>query len=162
MKLNKSTIDSLSKKLEQLKALEEAKAKAKAKTKAHILQKQDVNPKVELKDTKVGLIYRTSSFAYLYFLSLFALLFKRLPLTSRITSILYKSYGKTSFWSLLVFSRKAFIVFNALLGMYAIVKASGAYLIATTTTGINSITSSLMALAKTYLREAQEYYLEFN
>jgi len=160
MKLNKSTIESLSKKLDQLKALEEAKAKAKAKTKVTQLQQaiaQELktsptlaNQTVEIKDTKNGIFYRASSFTYLYFLSLFAFLFKKLPLTSRITTSLYNAYGKTSFWSLLVLSRKAFVIFNALLGMYAVVKASGAFLIASATTGINSYISSLTAVGKTY------------
>lgn len=66
-----------------------------------------------------------SSFIYMYLFSWIAFLANKLPFTSKLTSMLKLYYGRTSIWRMLVLARKAFIVFNAIIGVIAVLKLTG-------------------------------------
>lgn len=64
--------------------------------------------------------YSKSSFVHLYLLSWILFIANKIPILSRITTLLKLYYGKTSIWRILVWSRKAFVVFNAFLGVISV------------------------------------------
>ena len=72
---------------------------------------------------------------------------KRLPLLGMIGKILYYFLGKTSIWSLLVLSRKAFITLNALIGVFFVFKLTGI--------DITTILQNYSFLGNTYLELLQ-------
>lgn len=49
----------------------------------------------------------------------------KIPVLSKIIGTLAKWYGKTTIWKLLVSFRKLFVIFNALLGILAVIKITG-------------------------------------
>ena len=72
---------------------------------------------------------------------------KKLPLLGMIGKILHYYLGKTSIWSLLVLSRKAFITLNAIIGVFFILKMTGL--------DITTILSNYSILGNTYLEILQ-------
>ena len=72
---------------------------------------------------------------------------KRLPLLGMIGKILYYYLGKTSIWSLLVLSRKAFITINAIIGVFFVFKLTGV--------DITTILQNYSFLGNTYLEILQ-------
>ena len=85
----------------------------------------------------------TRGFLGLQFASLALYFAKRLPLLGMIGRILKYYLGKTSFWSLLVLSRKAFITINAVLGVFFVLKLTGM--------DITTVLSNYSLLGNTYL-----------
>ena len=49
----------------------------------------------------------------------------KIPGVSKLTKVMKLWYGRTTWWKILVQVRKAFIVFNALIGLYAVIKITG-------------------------------------
>ena len=49
----------------------------------------------------------------------------KLPLVSKLIKLLSVWYGRTNWWKLLVNLRKAFVILNALIGVYATYKLTG-------------------------------------
>ena len=72
---------------------------------------------------------------------------KRLPLLGMLAKILKYYFGKTSFWGLLVLSRKAFITINAIIGVFFIFKILGL--------DVATILSNYTILGNTYLEILQ-------
>ena len=72
---------------------------------------------------------------------------KRLPILAMIGKILKYYLGKTSFWSILVLSRKAFITFNAILGVLFVLKLTGL--------DITTVLANYSILGTTYLELLQ-------
>ena len=46
----------------------------------------------------------------------------KIPILSKIVNILQLWYGRTTWWQILIYIRKGFIVLNALIGLYATFK----------------------------------------
>ena len=72
---------------------------------------------------------------------------KKLPILGFVGKILHYYFGKTSFWSILVLSRKAFITLNAIIGVFFILKLTGL--------DITTILSNYSILGNTYLEILQ-------
>jgi len=66
-----------------------------------------------------------SSLIILYILSWIGFLANKLPILSKLSPILKKMLGKTPFWTSLIFMRKGFVIFNALIAMYGLMKLTG-------------------------------------
>lgn len=66
-----------------------------------------------------------SSFAYMYVLSWILFLANKLPFLAKIAGLLRLYYGRTSFWRMIIIARKLFIVLNAIIGVYAVLKLTG-------------------------------------
>jgi len=69
--------------------------------------------------------YLSSSFGLFYLFSWVLYFINKIPLLKYLMPILEKVIGKTSVWALLTIFRKAFISFNALIGLYLVIKTTG-------------------------------------
>lgn len=81
-------------------------------------------PTIDVKST-VTVNPLKSSLIVLYLLSLVSFVSHKIPFLSKFIPILKKMAGKTPFWTLLILSRKVFVLFNALLAMYFVSKLAG-------------------------------------
>lgn len=88
------------------------------------------NKATDLKTNSTGKVqevtlHMRSSFMYMYALSWILFLANKIPFIAKIATLLRLYYGKTSFWRMLLISRKLFIAFNALVGVVAVLKCTG-------------------------------------
>lgn len=119
MKTNKKlTMKQLKDELELLK-----KVKANASTDAHGGVGHDI------KNSYINKMYMNSSLMMLWAFSWIIALIKRLPFISYLVGLLSIWYGKTTWWKILVkilsISRKTFVIFNALIGIYVVYNICG-------------------------------------
>jgi hypothetical protein len=78
----------------------------------------------ENKTTSIG-IERKSLLFFLSALSWLLLFINKLPIISKIHKLLKIYYGRTTLWMILVYTRKIFIIINAIIGVYAVFSMSG-------------------------------------
>ena len=77
------------------------------------------------KKSRIINLFKQSSMLHLWLISGILGYARKLPFLSKLFNILSLWYGKTTWWKLLGKLRKLFIVFNALIGVYAMFKAVG-------------------------------------
>jgi hypothetical protein len=92
----------------------------------NIQQQLDLLKNQPIKKAPKGTIQtKSSSLGYLYIISWLIFLSNKLPFINKLTKLLKIYYGRTTFWSILIIARKAFIIFNAIIGLYGVAKISG-------------------------------------
>jgi hypothetical protein len=75
--------------------------------------------------SKIINFFRQSSMLHLWLITAVLGYARKLPFLSKIVSFLSLWYGKSSWWNILGKIRKAFVVFNALIGILIMFKAVG-------------------------------------
>jgi hypothetical protein len=141
MKNNKLTLKSIQKELELLKA---TKAKEVSSLEGREQESKTSNAiGHDIKNSYINNLHMKSSMIYLYLVSWFLLFLNKVPYIKYIISILSLIYGRTTIWSILVRTRKFFIIINAVIGMYIVIK----------TVGINheTLLANFVALGNGYL-----------
>lgn len=108
---NKLTLKVLKQEIERLKAHKDSTIK------------KDIGH--DIKHSYINRLYTKSSALWLYLLTGVLGYAHRIPYIGRIVSLLSLWYGRTTIWKILVKIRKAFIVFNALIGVYIVFKSVG-------------------------------------
>ena len=103
-----------------------------------------------IKTSRIKNLYRQSSAFYLWLITGILGYANKLPIVRNIIGFLSLWYGRSTWWKILVALRKAFISFNAIIGMYMVYK----------TTGYNTDTflSCFYTMGQTY----GEIFLNFN
>jgi hypothetical protein len=77
-------------------------------------------PNVEIKN-----IFQKSSMFYLWLLTGVLGYIHKIPIIGRVITLLSLWYGKSNWWKLLVYSRKLFIILNAIIGVFVVFKTTG-------------------------------------
>jgi hypothetical protein len=86
---------------------------------------------------------RKSAFPSIFFISTLLSYGHKLPLIGKIITKLSICYGKTTIWQILVKVRKAIVITNALIGVYAVLSISGF--------SYDNILAGFMGLGATYI-----------
>jgi hypothetical protein len=116
MKNNKRvTLKALQKELELLKAQSQIQeSKTVSEVAGH-----------DIKGSYINRIYMKSSMFMLYVITGILSYAHKIPFISRIITILALWYGRTTWWRLLVYSRKIFVIFNAIIGVFVVFTTVG-------------------------------------
>lgn len=85
------------------------------------MQAQNIAPKPSI----VARISKMAGTPFMFIISTLLAYGHKLPIISKIINILSLWYGKTAWWRVLVNLRKAFMVFNALIGVCTVLNLSG-------------------------------------
>ena len=133
MKNNRLTLKALKKELDNLK---------KSNNKAQITQ--------DIKNSHIKNLYAKSSLFYLWLISWVLYLSNKIPFINRIVTMFSLYYGRTTWWKILVYLRKSFIMFNAIIGVYVVYKTTGF--------GIDTFWASFIAMGENYLN----IFINFN
>lgn len=88
------------------------------------LYKTKINSKI-IKQPNLRTNFLKSSFLVFYLLSWVGFIFSKLPFLSKFSKPIKFILGKTVFWTFLVYCRKAFIVMNAIIGIWLMFKITG-------------------------------------
>jgi len=86
---------------------------------------------------------RENSMLVLYLISGIIAYAHKIPFLGKIIALISFYYGKTTWWKILVKIRKAFIIFNALIGIYVVIKTTGF--------GVDTFYANFIALGENYL-----------
>ena len=106
--------------LKSLKAeLEQLKASQANKVASHTVTTDNKGGQV------IQTKFRQGSLFGLWLLSTIISYGHKIPMISRIITLLSLWYGRTTWWRLLVYSRKVFVVINALIGVITVFKITG-------------------------------------
>jgi hypothetical protein len=130
---NKLSLKSLQQELDQLKA-------SASKGKVENLKSSVAH---DIKNSYIQNLHMKSSMFYLWLITGILGYVHKIPFISRIISILSVFYGRTTFWKMLVFLRKLFIMFNAVIGMFLVFKTTGF--------GYDTFLANFVALGNSYL-----------
>jgi hypothetical protein len=106
---NKLTLKQLKQELDTLKSIKQNKGHANNELKTSIINK----------------LFKQSSMLHLWLITGILGYARKLPFLSKIISWLSLWYGRTTIWKILGKTRKLFVIFNALIGVYAMFKAVG-------------------------------------
>jgi hypothetical protein len=79
----------------------------------------------DIKNSYIQNLHMRSSMFTLWLLSWLLFFVNKLPFIKPIVTLLSLYYGRTTWWKLLVKIRKAFIIFNAAIGVYIVFKTTG-------------------------------------
>jgi len=79
----------------------------------------------DIKGSYINRIYMKSSLGMLWLVSAILSYAHKIPFIGRIVTLLGLWYGRTTWWRLLVYSRKIFVVFNAIIGVFVVFKSVG-------------------------------------
>ena len=110
------------------------KSKASASKKAALAKATSVSkalPKAAATADKRNIVvtqktsFLKSSFMALYALSWIGFIVSKLPFISKYSGVIKLIIGRTTFWTLLVIFRKAFITMNAVIGLWIMFKVTG-------------------------------------
>ena len=114
--------------------------------------KNNINPTTQevIKTSRIRNLYRQSSAFYLWIITGILGYAHKLPIVRNIIGILSLWYGRTTWWTILLKLRKAFITFNALIGMYMVYKTTGF--------GFDNLLAGFLGMGHTYL----EIFINFN
>ncbi len=120
--------------------------------KIETLIKGNNSPKSQevIKTSRIKNLYRQSSAFYLWLITGVLGYSNKIPIVRNIISILSIWYGRTTWWSILVKVRKAFVTFNAIIGMYMVYKTTGF--------GFDNFLASFVAIGETYV----DIFVNFN
>jgi hypothetical protein len=70
-------------------------------------------------------LYQRSSMFYLWLFTGVLGYIHKIPIIGRVITLLSLWYGKSNWWKLLVYSRKLFIILNAIIGVFVVFKTTG-------------------------------------
>lgn len=121
---NKLTLKSLKQELENMKVKNVTKSsKSKPMQGENITSKGGIGH--DIKNSYINRMYMRSSGFMLYLVTGVLAYAHKIPFLGRIISLLAAYYGRTTIWKILVKARKAFVIFNALLGLLLVFKTTG-------------------------------------
>ncbi len=83
------------------------------------------NPQEVVKTSRIKNMYMQSSAFYLWLITGVLAYANKIPIIRNIIALLSLWYGRSTWWKILVKIRKAFITFNAIIGMYMVYKTTG-------------------------------------
>ena len=106
-------------------------------------------PASDIKPNK-NKLYQKSSMFDLWVFSWVIYLSTKLPFINKFIALLSLYYGRTTWWKILVYIRKLFIIFNALIGVYVVYKTTGF--------GFDTFYANLIAMGNSYI----EIFFNFN
>lgn len=101
------------------KELSLMKARAAKKAKAEKINDFNIN------NSSIRNLFTKSSMFYLWLFTGILGYLHKIPIIKSLITLLSLWYGRTTWWSLLIKIRKGFIMFNALIGVYAVFKTIG-------------------------------------
>jgi small basic protein len=146
--MNKITLKSLQKELEQLKSVRATKgvtkiSSAPAKAPKGSVETHKSSVAHDIKNSYIQNLHMKSSMFVLWLLSWALLFINKVPMLKYIFSFLSMYYGRTTIWQNLVKVRKIFIVFNAIIGVWMVYKSLDF--------GIDNLLAGFIGMGNTYL-----------
>jgi len=115
---NKLTLKALKQELDLIKARSIKVDKSNSSKDPNVVG-QDV------KNSYINNLHMRSTMLYLWLLSWVIFFIHKIPFIGRISTLLSLYYGRTTVWRILFKIRKAFVIFNALIGVYMVYKTTG-------------------------------------
>src|ERR1700744_226733 len=135
MKNNKLTLKSLKQELENLKK-DSLKSNPLTETHKHSVAH-------DIKNSYIQNLHMKSSMFILWILSWVIFFVHKFPLVSKVVTFLSLVYGRTTWWKSIIYIRKVFIVFNAIIGVYIVYKSTGF--------GLDTFWANFIAIGNTYI-----------
>jgi hypothetical protein len=121
MKNKRLTLKDVNPKLEKLLS---SKAVASKATKPQV-ETHKASVAHDIKNSYIQNLHMRSSMFTLWLLSWLLFFANKLPFIKPIVTLASLYYGRTTWWKLLIKIRKAFVIFNALIGVYIVFKTTG-------------------------------------
>ena len=115
---NKLTLKILKEELERLK-------KSKGSSNSESIRKSDTGGLHGIKNSYINNLYSKSGALWLYIITGILGYAHKIPFIGKILSLLSLWYGRITIWKILVKIRKAFVIFNAIIGVYIVFKTTG-------------------------------------
>ncbi|SRR6266478_1116471 len=103
-----------------------------------------------VKTSKIKNLYRQSSAFYLWIITGILGYANKIPIVRNVIALFSLWYGRSTWWKILVKIRKAFITFNAIIGMYMVYKTTGF--------GYENLLAGFSGMGHTYF----EIFINFN
>lgn len=97
----------------------------------------------DIKNSYIQNLHMKSSMFMLWIISTVLAYAHKIPYIKRIIGLLSLVYGRTTVWKILVKLRKAFIIFNAVIGMYVVFKTTGF--------GVDTFWANFVGLGHSYI-----------
>jgi hypothetical protein len=88
-------------------------------------QKQVPQIASKVEGSRINRLYLRSSLLPMWLVTLFLGYATKIPFIKRIVKLLSLWYGKTTWWKILFYTRKVFILINAVIGVYMVFKSVG-------------------------------------
>ena len=120
MKNNKLTLKALKQELELLKS-----SKAQNKVTTPMTESHKSSVAHDIKNSYIQNLHMKSSMFTLWVITTILSYAHKIPFIGRIITLLSLYYGRTTIWKILIKLRKAFILFNSVIGVYLVFKTTG-------------------------------------